>query len=68
MRKLKYTFKSDILFKMTFVKYKHLLKRLVAAVLKIPVKAIEEFVILNTEIIPEAVDKKFCRLDIHLKV
>ena len=67
MRKLKHTFKSDILFKMTFVKYKHLLKCLVAAVLKITVKDIEEFVILNSEIVPEAVDKKFCRLDIHLK-
>ena len=66
--KLKHTFKSDILFKMTFVKYKHLLKKLVASVLKINVNSIEEFVILNGEIIPEAVDKKFCRLDIHLKV
>ncbi|MDR1530952.1 MAG: Rpn family recombination-promoting nuclease/putative transposase [Clostridiales bacterium] len=68
MRKLKYTFKSDILFKMTFVKYKHLLKCLVAAVLKITFEEIEEFVIINSEIVPEALNKKFCRLDIHLKV
>jgi hypothetical protein len=35
--------KSDILlFKMTLVKYRHLLKRLAAAVLKISVKDIEE--------------------------
>ncbi|MCL1865833.1 MAG: Rpn family recombination-promoting nuclease/putative transposase [Oscillospiraceae bacterium] len=53
---------------MTFVKYKHLLKRLVVSVLKITIDEIEEFVILNGEIIPETVDKKFCRLDIHLKV
>jgi predicted transposase/invertase (TIGR01784 family) len=68
MTKLEYTFKSDILFKMTFVKYSHLLKRLVAEVLKITVGAIQEFVILNSEIAPEALGKKFCRLDIHLKV
>ena len=29
---------------------------------------LRKFVILNGEIVPEAVDKKFCRLDIHLKV
>jgi len=53
---------------MTFVKYKHLLKCLVAAVLKISVKEIDEFIILNSDIIPEGLNKKFCRLDIHLRV
>jgi predicted transposase/invertase (TIGR01784 family) len=53
---------------MTFVKYKHLLKRLVAGVLKIDVNDIQEFDILNSEILPEALNKKLCRLDIHLKV
>ena len=67
MRKLQYTFKSDILFKMTFVKYRDLLKCLVAAVLKIPVGDIQEFIILNSEIVPETIEKKFCRLDIHIK-
>jgi predicted transposase/invertase (TIGR01784 family) len=68
MSKLKYSFKSDILFKLTFVKYKHLLKVLVALVLKISVSDIYDFAILNSEIIPEAIGKKLCRLDIHLKV
>jgi hypothetical protein len=29
---------------------------------------LQEFVILNSEITPETIGKKFCRLDIHLKV
>ena len=33
---LEYTFKSDVLFKMLFVKYPDLLKRLVAVLLGIP--------------------------------
>ena len=34
--KLEYTFKSDVLFKMLFVRYPDLLKRLVAVLLGIP--------------------------------
>ncbi|MDR2360422.1 MAG: Rpn family recombination-promoting nuclease/putative transposase [Oscillospiraceae bacterium] len=68
MKKLEYTFKSDILFKMTLVKHQRLLRRLVAEVLKIRVEDIQEFVVLNGEIVPEAIGKKFCRLDIHLKI
>ena len=39
--KLEYTFKSDVLFKMLFVRYPDLLKRLVAVLLSIPLESIE---------------------------
>ena len=64
--KLKYTFKSDVLFKLLFVKYPHLLKRLVAVLLGIPIESIEHFETINTEIPPEEIGKKFCRLDINM--
>ena len=41
--KLEYTFKSDVLFKMLFVKYPDLLKRLVSVLLDIPLESINEF-------------------------
>ena len=66
--KLEYTFKSDVLFKMVFVKYPNLLKRLVSVLLSIPVGNIEEFIITNTEMPPEEIGKKFCRLDINMRV
>ena len=66
--KLEYTFKSDVLFKMLFVRYQHLLKRLVAVLLAIPLESIEEFRFINTDIPPDEVGKKFCRLDINMKV
>ena len=47
MTKLKTTFKTDILFKMLFVKYPDLLLRLVAHLLKISYDDITEFIILN---------------------
>ncbi len=68
MAKLKYTFKSDILFKMVFVKYPNLLKELVAVILGISVESITEFVIDNSEMTPESIEKKFCRLDINMRV
>lgn len=68
MRKLRYTFKSDILFKMVFVKYPHLLKELVAVILGITVENITAFEILNSEITPESIEDKFCRLDINMRV
>jgi len=45
MKKLKTTFKTDILFKMLFVKNPDLLQRLVAHLLKIPYDDITEFII-----------------------
>src|SRR5215469_1930702 len=68
MIKLEYTLKNDLLFKLLFVKYPDLLKRLVAALLGIPYASINKFQITNTEIVPEEVGKKFCRLDINMIV
>ena len=68
MAKLKYSFKHDILFKMYFVRHQDQLMRLVALILQIPLGSITEFQIINTEMPPEAVSTKFCRLDINMKV
>lgn len=68
MRKLRYTFKTDTLFKMLFVKHPDLLKKLVCALLGIPLENIEQFVIRNEEIAPENLGDKFCRLDINMVV
>jgi len=66
--KLKYTFKHDTLFKMLFVKYPALLKRLVAELLGIRLDSIGQFEIRNPEIPPESLGDKFCRLDINMTV
>jgi len=66
--KLKYTFKSDVLFKMYFVRHPNLLKRLISVLLSIPLESIQEFQPINTEMPPEEIGKKFCRLDIHMIV
>ena len=68
MTKLQYTFKTDVLFKMLFTKYPDLLKRLVAALLCITYDSIEGFSITNPDITPEELGKKFCRLDINMRV
>ncbi len=68
MRKLKYTFKTDILFKMLFVKHRDLLKKLIAALLGIKVESIRKFVVRNEEMPPEILGDKFCRLDINMVV
>ena len=59
MSKLEYTFKTDTLFKMLFVKYPDLLKKVVAALLGIKVENIEQFMIRNEEMPPEALGKNF---------
>jgi len=66
MAKLKYTFKTDTLFKMLFVRYPELLKRLVAALLGIQFESIEQFGITNSELPPDIFKGKFCRLDINM--
>lgn len=68
LHKLQYTFKTDTLFKMLFIKHKDLLKKLVAALLEIPLESIEQFVVRNEEIPPETLGDKFCRLDINMVV
>ena len=68
MTKLEYTLKNDTLFKMLFVRYPELLKRLVSNLLGIQLESIGEFVITNPEMPPEALGEKFCRLDINMLV
>lgn len=68
MKKLQYTFKTDILFKMLFVQHQDLLKGLVAVLLSIPIGDIGQFIVRNPEMPPEALGDKFCRLDINMTV
>lgn len=68
MSKLQYTFKTDTLFKMLFVQYPELLKKLVAELLGISLESIERFTIRNPEMPPENLGDKFCRLDINMMV
>ena len=68
MTKLKYTLKTDTLFKLLFTKYPDLLRRLVAALLSLQYEEIKEFNITNPEILPETLGNKFCRLDINMIV
>jgi len=63
---LRYTWKSDVLFKMIFVKYPDLLKRLICVLLGISYASVEKFELTDTEIPPEEVGKKFCRLDVNM--
>lgn len=68
MAKLEYTFRNDALFKMLFVKYPDLLKRLAANLLGIQYESIGQFDIVNPEIPPTILGDKFCRLDINMTV
>ena len=68
MTPLKYTLKTDTLFKMLFTKYQNLLKRLVSELLGIKHDDIEQFTVINPDISPEELGKKFCRLDINMMV
>ena len=68
MQELKYKLTNDLLFKMLFVKYPDLLKRLVAELLGIKYDDIEQFSITNPEMPPETLGDKFCRLDINMIV
>ena len=68
MTRLEYTFKTDTLFKMLFVKYPDLLKQLVAVLLGIKYDSIGQFIITNPEMPPESLGDKFCRLDINMVV
>jgi len=65
---LKYKMTNDVLFKMVFVQYPELLKRLITQVLCISLECITEFEITNSEIPPDVVGEKFCRLDITMRV
>ena len=70
MTELKYKLTNDVLFKLLFVKYRDtLLKRLVAALLGIRVQDIgEDFHVINSDMPPNQLGEKFCRLDINMTV
>jgi len=68
MAKLKHTFKTDILFKLLFIRHPDLLERLVANLMGLPVGSIADFRITNPEILPNVLDGKFCKLDINMLV
>ena len=68
MAELKYKFTNDTLFKIFFTQNPDLLKRLVAVLLGIKYESIEQFVVTNAEMPPEATGDKFCRLDINMIV
>jgi len=68
MAKLEYTFKTDTLFKMLFVRHANLLKQLVSELIGIRLESIGEFHITNPEMPPEILGGKFCRLDILMTV
>jgi len=68
MAKLEYTFKTDTMFKMLFVRHRDLLKRFVAELMGINHDSIGHFAITNTEMPAEAIKGKFCRLDINMEV
>lgn len=68
MRKLRYTFKTDLLFKTLFVQNPDLLKSLVAELMGISLETITEFTIKNPEMPSENIGNKFCRLDINMRV
>ena len=58
MSKLQYTFKTDTLFKLLFVQYPDLLKKLVAALLGIQLESIQQLVVRNEEMSPENIGDK----------
>jgi predicted transposase/invertase (TIGR01784 family) len=68
MAELEYKLTNDTLFKMLFVKYPDLLKRLVSKILGLATDSITEFTITNPEMPPQNVGEKFCRLDINMTV
>jgi len=59
MTELKHKLTNDILFKMLFVKYPNLLKRLVAVLLGIRHEDITQFEITNPDMPPETLGDKF---------
>ncbi|MDR3011711.1 MAG: hypothetical protein LBU70_00655, partial [Chitinispirillales bacterium] len=68
MPKLEYTLTNDVLFKMLFRDYPDLRKRLVAGMLGVRIESIGNCVVTNPEMPPDAMQEKFCRLDITMTV
>jgi len=63
----KFTFKTDTLLNMLFTKYTDILTRLIAEIVGVKHDDIEDSKITTTDIIPEEIGRKFCRLYINLK-
>jgi predicted transposase/invertase (TIGR01784 family) len=68
MTELRYKLTNDLLFKILFVRHQDMLKRLVALLLGIRLESIKSFLITNTEIPPEVIKGKYCRLDVNMDV
>ena len=68
MAELLYKLTNDILFKMMFVQYPDLLKRLVAWLLGVRVEDIKDLAVKNPDIPPDDLGKKFCQLDINMLI
>ena len=68
MKTLQYTFKTDTLFKMLFVRHRDLLQKLIAVLMGIPCESITDFHVQNGELSPATFMDKFCRLDINMRV
>ena len=64
MAKLAVRPKIDLAFKKIFSENEEILKSLLSAALNIPVSAIQELKVENTEIMPDYLENKFCRLDL----
>ncbi|MCL2572022.1 MAG: hypothetical protein FWE11_06430 [Defluviitaleaceae bacterium] len=63
----KFTFKTDTLLNMLFTKYPDILTRLIAEIVGVKHDDIGDCKIITTDIAPEEIGKKFCRLYINLK-
>jgi len=68
MTELDHKMTDDLLFKLLFVKNPKLLRELVAELLGIDPASIGSFEVANTEMPPEVIGDKFCRLDVNMVV
>lgn len=60
--------KLDIIFKKLFTENEDLLRDFLSCILDIPIESIKEIRIVNTELVPEESDGKFCRVDLNMVV
>jgi len=66
MGKLAVRPKVDLAFKKIFSENKQILKALISAALNIPTADIQDMQLGNTEILPQDLNNKFCRLDLKV--
>ena len=66
MAKLAVRPKIDLAFKKIFSENKQILKALISAAINIPVSDIQDMKLGNTEILPQDINNKFCRLDLKV--